>query len=256
MKKKRKGATKQSSAAAAYKRGEYLYYEKNDPDTALKYFIKAAKAGYTKAYGEIGIILHREKNEPEEAERWFIKAERSNSLFPAARYEYGMLYYLSKEDWETGLKYLLESADQEYELAYGDIGSIVYVYQEKIDEAEEWFKKAEQSDCLFAPAAHDYGILLWLGKGKLEDSFKYFKKSAEEGFEPAYGQLGTIYYLEKLDIDEAESWFEKAKKAGCLDAPQAYDYGMLLIEERGEIEEGKKYLKMAEEGGYFDEGFG
>jgi hypothetical protein len=59
-----------------------------------------------------------------------------------------------------------------------------------------------------------------------------------------------------LDIDEAESWFEKAKKAGCLDAPQAHDYGMLLIEERGEIEEGKKYLKMAEEGGYFDEGFG
>jgi hypothetical protein len=25
---------------------------------------------------------------------------------------------------------------------------------------------------------------------------------------------------------------------------------------RGEIEEGKKYLKMAEEGGYFDEGVG
>ena len=187
-KQKRKGATKQLSGAAAYKRGEYLYYQKGDPDTALKYFKKAAKAGYKKAYGEIGIILHRENNEPDEAEEWFIKAERSNSLFPAARYEYGMLHYLSKEDWETGLKYLLESADQEYELAYGDIGSIVYVYQEK--------------------------------------------------------------------IDEAESWFEKAKKAGCLDAPQAYDYGMLLIEERGEIEEGKKYLKMAEEGGYFDEGFG
>jgi len=118
-KKKRKGATKQSSAAAAYKRGEYLYYEKGDPDTALKYFIKAAKAGYTKAYGEIGIILHRENNEPDEAEEWFI-----------------------------------------------------------------------------------------------------------------------------------------AEEAGCLDAPQAHDYGMLLIEERGEIEKGKKYLKMAEEGGYLDEGFG
>ena len=124
--------TKQSSAATAYKRGEYLYFEKGDPDTALKYFKKAAKAGYAKAYGEIGIILHREKNEPDEAEEWFIKAERSNSLFPAARYEYGMLHYLSKDDWETGPKYLLESADQEYELAYGDIGSIVYMYKEKI----------------------------------------------------------------------------------------------------------------------------
>ncbi|XPS82295.1 Sel1 domain protein repeat-containing protein [Desulfosarcina variabilis str. Montpellier] len=149
-----------------------LYFAKGDPDTALKYLMKAAKNGYAKAYGEIGIILNREKNRPDEAEEWFIKAERSDSLFPAARYEYGMLHYLEKDDWETGLKYLLESAHQGYELAYGDIGSIIYMYRENIDEA-----------C-------------------------------------------------------------------CLDAPQAHDYGMLLIEERGEIERGKKYLKMAEEGGF------
>ena len=86
-KQKRKGATKQSSAATAYKRGEYLYFEKGDPDTALKYFKKAAKAGYTKAYGEIGIILHREKNEPDEAEEWFIKAEQSENIFnPSDRF--------------------------------------------------------------------------------------------------------------------------------------------------------------------------
>jgi hypothetical protein len=35
-----------------------------------------------------------------------------------------------------------------------------------------------------------------------------------------------------------------------LDAPQAHDYGMLLIIERDEIEKGKIYLKLAEEGGY------
>ena len=153
MKKKqnRKRSTKQLSPAAAYKRGMDLYFEKSAPDSALKYLMKAGKAGYSKAYGEIGIILHREKNEAAEAEEWFIKAERSGSLFPAARYEYGMLHYLSKDDWETGLKYLLESANQGYELAYGDIGSIIYMYKENIDEAEEWFRKAEASDCLLAP---------------------------------------------------------------------------------------------------------
>jgi TPR repeat protein len=248
---KQKGNTNQSSVAAVYEYGMELYFQNNDPTSALKYLIKAAKLGYQKAYGEIGIILNRELNEPDKAEKWFIKAEKSDSLFPAARYEYGMLHYLSKEDWETGLTYLLESANQGYELAYGDIGSIVYTYKENIDEAEKWFKKAEQSDSLLAPAAYDYGVLLWLGKDSWEESFKYFQKSAEEGFEPAYGQLGTILYLEKLDIDEAEKWFERADKAGCLDAPQAHDYGMLLIEERGEIERGKKYLKMAEEDGYF-----
>lgn len=251
MKQNRKGITHQSSAAAAYKKGIDLYLQENDPASAFKYLLKAAKGGYTQAYGERGIILHREKNKPAEAEKWFIKAEGSNSLFPAARYEYGMLHYLSKDDWETGLKYLLESAKQGFELAYGDIGSITYIYKENIDEAEEWFKKAEESECLLAPAAYNYGVLLWLGKDNWEGSFKYFQKSAEEGFEPAYGQLGTILYLEKLEVDEAEKWFERAEKAGCLDAPQAHDYGMLLIDERGEIERGTKYLKMAEEDGYY-----
>jgi TPR repeat protein len=229
----------------------YLYLEKDDPNTALKYFMKAVKAGYTKAYGEIGIILHREKNEPDKAEEWFIKAERSDSLFPGAAYEYGMLHYLSKNDWETGMKYLLESANQGYELAYGDIGIITYLYKENIGEAEEWFRKAEVADCLLPPAAYYFGLLLFIEKGNWSDSLKYFQKSAEEGFDLAYGQLGTILYLEKLDFDEAERWFEKAEKAGCLDAPQAHDYGMLLIEERGEIERGNKYLKMAEEDGYY-----
>jgi len=248
---KRKGITTQSSAVAAYEHGMDLYLQHNDPASALKYLIKAAKSGYTKAYGEIGIILNREKNEPEEAEEWFKKAEKSDSLFPAAAYEYGMLYYLEKDDWETGLKYLLESANQGYELAYGDIGIITYLYKEKIDEAEEWFKKADSSDCLLAPAAYYYGLLLYLDKGKWSESLKYLKKSAEEGFDLAYGQLGTVLYIEKSEIDEAERWFKKAEEAGCLDAPQAYDYGMLLIEERGDIERGNKYLKMAEEDGYY-----
>ena len=44
-------------------------------------------------------------------------------------------------------------------------------------------------------------------------------------------------------------WFKKAKKADCLIAPNAHSYGMLLIEDRGEIEIGNYYLdKAAEEG--------
>ena len=250
-KQKRKGTIKQSSATAAYKRGMDLYLQNNNPTSALKYLLKAAKAGYRKAYGEIGIILNREKNEPDKAEEWFIKAEQTDSLFPAATYEYGMLFYLEKDDWETGLKYLLQSANQGYELAYGDIGIITYLYKEMIDEAEKWFRKAEASDCLLAPAAYYYGLLLIIDKENWADSLKYFQKSAEEGFELAYGQFGTILYLEKLDFDEAERWFEKAEKAGCLDAPQAHDYGMLLIEERGDTEKGNKYLKLAEEDGYY-----
>ena len=68
-----------------------------------------------------------------------------------------MLHYLSRDDWKTGLNSLLESADQGFELAYGDIGSITYTYKENIGEAEKWFKKGEAFGCLDAPQAHDYG---------------------------------------------------------------------------------------------------
>ncbi len=77
--------------------------EKENYAAGLKYLYKAAKAGYKKAYGEIGIILHREKNEADEAEEWFKKTENSDSLSPSAAYEYGMLIYFEKGDIEASL---------------------------------------------------------------------------------------------------------------------------------------------------------
>jgi hypothetical protein len=61
----------------------------------------------------------------------------------------GQDFYLEKEDIKTSLKYLLQSAKQRCELAYGDIGTILYLEKNEINEAIEWFKKAEESNCLF-----------------------------------------------------------------------------------------------------------
>ena len=78
--------------------------------------------------------------------------------------------------------------------------------------------------------------MLVLEKGEWSQGLKYFQKAARDGFELAFGELGSVLYLEKADIDEAEKWFKKAEEAGCLFAPHAYDYGMLLIEERGDTD--------------------
>jgi len=126
--------------------------------------------------------LYREKNETDKAEEWFKKAEKAGSLFPAAAYEYGMLFYLEKGDWKTGLKYLLQSAKQGCELAYGDIGSILYLEKNKINEALEWLKKAEEAGCLFAPHAYDYGMLLIEERGDTERGNRYLDKAAEDGY--------------------------------------------------------------------------
>jgi tetratricopeptide (TPR) repeat protein len=213
---KRKKRSIAIDVKAIYQRGMQLYLEDENYVAGLKYLLRAA--------------------------------EKTDSLFPSAAYEYGMLIYFKKGDIESCLNYLFQSANQGCELAYGDIGTILYFEKNEINEALEWFKKAEEADCLFAPAAYSYGLLLVMEKGEWSQSLKYLQKAANEGYEMAYGELGSVLYLEKNEVDEAEKWFKKAEEAGCLHAPHSYDYGMLLVEERGDIERGldiwTKPLKM------------
>jgi len=251
--KKSKRKKKQSNtpdSVTLYKLGIKHYLERDDPISGLKYLKKSAKLGCKKAYGEIGVIYYREKNDPDEAEKWFKKAEKTASLDAPAAHEYGMLWYLEKRDWEMGLRYLLLSADQGFELTFGDIGIILYLETDKMDEAERWFEKAVKADCLLAPAAYYYGLILMIKKNNWDESLIYFKKAANEGYDLAYGELGTLLYLEKGEIVEAEKWFKKAKEADALTAPNAYQYGMLLIDEKNEIEKGHYYLDRAAEDGY------
>ena len=251
MKKKRnKNGHIVTDNEAIYRRGIELYLRENNVAAALECLLRAAKAGYKEAYGEIGIILYREQNEPNEAEEWFKRAEKTGSLFSVAAHEYGMLHYLERGDWKSGLRYLFQSAEHGCELAFGDIGIILYLEKKEIKEAEKWFKKAEKANCLFAPAAYYYGELLVLEKGEWDQSLKYLRKAAREGYELAFGQLGCVLYLGKGEIDEAEEWFKKAEKAESLLAPYAHDYGILLIEERGDEERGNFYLDKAAQDGY------
>ena len=239
--------------AALYEQALDLYLNENKPDEALRILFKLAKAHYKKAFGEIGVILYREKHDVEKAEEWFVKAEKIGFLLEEATYEYGMLHYLEKDDWEMGLSYLLKAAEQGYELAYGDIGIIFYLYKSDIDQAERWFEKAVKEEALLAPAAYYYGQLLMLERDEWEKNKKYFKQSAEEGFELAYAEYASILYLDKIDVAEAEVYFKKAEEANCLPAPHAHNYGELLIKEKNEIEKGNRYLDLAEADGYYEE---
>ena len=55
-----------------------------------------------------------------------------------------MLFYLEKGDIKTSLKYLLQSAKQGCELAYGQIGIILYLEKNKINEAVNGSKKRKR----------------------------------------------------------------------------------------------------------------
>ncbi len=229
-----------------YKKAIDLYIDDYKPEKALRILFKLAKKGYKRAFGEIGVILYRENNDVEKAEEWFARAEKAGALVEEATYEYGMLHYLEKDDWETGLGYLFRSAEQGYELAYGDIGAILYLYKSDIDGAEKWFQKADETGFLLAPAACYYGQLLLVERNDWEKSKECFKKSAEEGYDEAYAEYASILYLRDHDVDQAEMYFKLAEENGCLTPPHAYNYGELLVRERNEIERGNRYMDLAE----------
>ena len=183
-----------------------------------------------------------------------VKKNRKNNICIAtdikALYRRGIDLYLRQNNASAALECLLKAAKGGYEAAFGEIGIILYLEKGKINKAEEWFKKAEKANCLFASAAYYYGELLVLEKGEWDQSLKYLRKAAREGYELAFGQLGSVLYLAKDEIDEAEECFKKAEKADALLAPHAYEYGMLLIEERGDVEKGNFYLDKAAQDGY------
>ena len=83
---------------ALYDYGVFLYLEKSDYESALRYLMAAAAKDYDLAFNEIGIIFYNEKDDPVNAEKWFEKAEKANCLFPWAAFDYGRLIYHDKRD--------------------------------------------------------------------------------------------------------------------------------------------------------------
>ena len=111
-------------------------------------------------------------------------------------------------------------------------------------------KRKKRSNVTDFKAIYNRGMQLYLEEENYVTGLKYLYKAAKAGYKKAYGEIGIILHREKNEADEAEKWFKKAEDAGCLHAPHAYDYGILLIEERGDIERGNRYLDKAAEDGY------
>ncbi|MBN2285262.1 MAG: hypothetical protein JXI43_02350, partial [Tissierellales bacterium] len=165
---------------------------------------------YEPAYGFIATILYREKNDIESAEIWFKKAEKANCLFAPVAYEYGMLKYYERRDYEIALRYLLKSAEDDYELSYGVIGIIYYAEKHELNNALNWFRKAEKVNCLFAPAAYEYGML-FLEKGDIDQALKYLLIAAEDNYDLAYEELVKIYH-ESGDHENEKMWYKRIEE--------------------------------------------
>ncbi|MBI2947190.1 MAG: sel1 repeat family protein [Verrucomicrobia bacterium] len=85
-----------------------------------------------------------------------------------------------------------------------------------------------------------YGLGRRVRKASAEEAFKWFRKSAEQGYAPAQYNLGSLYYHGTgvpKDYQEALKWYRKAADQGFIQAQ--YFLGWIFSTGRG-VEENFK----------------
>jgi predicted Zn-dependent protease len=67
-------------------------------------------------------------------------------------------------------------------LAYEEYASILYLDNSDVAKAEEYYKKAEEANCLTAPHAYTYGELLINEKNEIERGNRYMESAEADGY--------------------------------------------------------------------------
>ncbi len=76
-----------------------------------------------------------------------------NQLSAPSAYDYGLLLYFERDDYDKALNYLIISAEDDYVPAYGDIRIIYHREKNDMVNALKWFQKAEDVNFLYPPAS-------------------------------------------------------------------------------------------------------
>jgi tetratricopeptide (TPR) repeat protein len=147
---------KSISGTYMHRKGLHLYYKEHDVNAALECFLIAALRLSEFAYGEIGSIYYCERRDRELAEYFFHQIDALELFSPMAAYHYSKFIYEEMEDYDTALTCLSWAADNEFEPAYEFIGSIFVNELNEIEEAEEWFERAKESEYQPSMTVHDY----------------------------------------------------------------------------------------------------
>ncbi|MDD3063871.1 MAG: tetratricopeptide repeat protein, partial [Massilibacteroides sp.] len=159
-----------------------------DLSATIKLITEAAEQGNIKAMKSLARLCYSQNNE-EEAFRWFEKIDKYFNRDHA--FEMGERYYHGGSNWIV---------DQDYEKA---------VY---------WYSIAAESGN--NEAITELAQCYRDGKGVKKDvnkALELFKKAASNGYELAYGWIGSLYDYGDLgpNYEEALKWYKKAVELGA-----------------------------------------
>lgn len=215
----------------AYMRLGDLYLNKEDTDSALNCFLKAASVfheaeDYNKAIGCYKKALSIREND-EEILTKLAECYEIENLFAEAIETYQKLLDLNRENPD----FLLAQA-------------ILLMRENQIEQAEANLQELLSLNAENQLAIH-YMAVIQVLKNEKEQAIENFKKSIELNPEyiPSYIYLGNLYLISDTP-DEAIGFFEKAIELGARDYKVFYNLGQLYLNKE-QFKDAESYLMEA-----------
>ena len=224
-------AVKQNDIDAQVNLGE-IYYNglgvKKDFKKAFELYERAANFGDSDAQSCLGTLYEKGKGVEKNIEKaifWYEKAVEQNNI--CALYNLAVLYDDGvgvKQDFKKAFELYERAANLGDPKAQNNLG-ILYEngdgVEKNIEKAIYWFEKAVQQNDMYAQ--YSLGCLYENNRMYrcLEKSFELFKKSAEQGHNPAIVSLAKCYFYGRgveQNYEKAFYWFEKAAINGDKEA--------------------------------------
>lgn len=166
----------------------------------------------------------------------------TETLLPAAQFQFGMCYYKgtgTEQEYSCALHWFNEASTQAYYPAWSVLGDC-YMYGRGVSKdivlALEYYKLAsEQGDAHSIYSLAEYGVQQ---TGYTSSSLTSFRTAASKSYAPAQHALGVCYqhgYGVSIDLPLAFMWYQRAALAGHIPAMcalgKAYLYGCLHHED-------------------------
>lgn len=103
--------------------------------------------------------------------------------------------------------------EQDFVPAYNKL-AVIAIYQDKLEEAQEWLNKALTIDNEFAPSISNLGSIM-REKGNLPGAKSMYEKAIaiDEEYGPAYNNLGVVL-REQGKYTQSVKYLKKARKLG------------------------------------------
>ncbi|KEF30956.1 hypothetical protein D777_02109 [Marinobacter nitratireducens] len=224
-----------------FQEGYILYQERLSPGAIVK-FEEAAELGHGEAAYWVGEILRkRYAYMTAEAEQFYRQAADGGEVYAMLRFAQNGNFCgtlrdcdYDHEEWvDRALATALPRAEAGDSEAMMELFSVYWAAGDR-GEAFEWTEKAAENGNAFAQFWLAVGLLderdmgfYWTEAGRREDTLKWLRASAEQGFPKAILKL-AVELKEDGRFEEANEWVDRMGQTDYFEA--LYNYGLILLD--------------------------